>query len=76
MDYQCKAILNREQFGSHRFSLNPKQILKEFLVYRFLRKKYKNARQRYLGFDGKKEITSRIPSYQIAEILSGYRSSF
>lgn len=34
-----------------------------------LRKKYKNARQRFLGFDGKKEITSRIPSYQIAEIL-------
>lgn len=34
-----------------------------------LKKKYKNAKQRYLGFDGKKEITSRIPSYQIAEIL-------
>lgn len=44
VDYQCKAILNREQFGSHRFSLNPKQILKEFLVYRFLRKKYKNLK--------------------------------
>ena len=34
-----------------------------------LRKKYKNARQRYLGFDGKKEITSRIPSYQITLII-------
>ena len=47
VDYQCKAILNREQFGSYRFSLNPKQILKEFLVYRLLRKKYKNSNQKY-----------------------------
>ena len=41
-----------------------------------LRKKYKNARQRYLGFDGKKEITSRIPSYQIAEILEKLAEPF
>ena len=41
-----------------------------------LRKKYKNARQRFLGFDGKKEITSRIPSYQIAEILEKLAEPF
>ncbi|WP_027406886.1 DISARM system helicase DrmA [Anaerovibrio sp. RM50] len=41
-----------------------------------LKKKYKNARQRYLGFDGKKEITSRIPSYQIAEILEKLAEPF
>ena len=41
-----------------------------------LRKKYKNARQRFLGYDGKKEITSRIPSYQIAEILEKLAEPF
>ncbi len=44
--------------------------------FKVLRKKYKNARQRFLGFDGKKEITSRIPSYQIAEILEKLAEPF
>jgi hypothetical protein len=43
---------------------------------KILKKKYKNAKQRYLGFDGKKEITSRIPSYQIAEILEKLAEPF
>ena len=43
---------------------------------RVLKKKYKYARQRFLTFDGKKEITSRIPSYQIAEILEKLAEPF
>ena len=41
-----------------------------------LRNHYKFDKRRYLPFDGKKEITSRIPSYQIAEILEKLAESF
>lgn len=42
VDYQCKAIIEREQFGKEAFSLNPRQVLKDILINRPLRKKYKN----------------------------------
>lgn len=41
-----------------------------------LRNHYNFDKRRYLPFDGKKEITSRIPSYQIAEILEKLAESF
>ena len=41
IDYQCNAIINREQFGDFKFSLNPKNILKDLLVNRVLRRKYR-----------------------------------
>ena len=42
VDYQCKAIIEREQFGKEPFSLKPRQIIKNLLINRPLRKKYSN----------------------------------
>jgi len=42
IDYQCEAIIKREQFGTYKPSLNPKEIVKDILVNRILRKKYKH----------------------------------
>ena len=36
---------------------------------RVVKNKYNSPEQRYLSFEGKKEITSRIPSYEISQIL-------
>ena len=36
---------------------------------RVVKNKYNSPEQRYLSFEGKKEITSRIPSWEIAQIL-------
>lgn len=36
---------------------------------RVVKNKYNSPEQRYLNFEGKKEITSRIPSWEIAQIL-------
>lgn len=36
---------------------------------RVVKNKYNSSEQRFLSFEGKKEITSRIPSWQIAEVL-------
>lgn len=40
IDYQCKAIIERENLKNRKFSLNPKEILKDLLIYRILRRKY------------------------------------
>ncbi len=36
---------------------------------RVVKNKYNSIAQRYIGIDGKKEITSRIPSWEIAQVL-------
>lgn len=36
---------------------------------RIVKNKYNSPEQRYLSFEGKKEITSRIPSWEIAQVL-------
>lgn len=36
---------------------------------RVVKNKYNSLEQRYLSFEGKKEITSRIPSWEIAQVL-------
>jgi hypothetical protein len=36
---------------------------------RVVKNKYNSPAQRYIGIDGKKEITSRIPSWEIAQVL-------
>ena len=36
---------------------------------RVVKNKYNSPEQRYLSFEGKKEITSRIPSWEIAQVL-------
>lgn len=36
---------------------------------RVVKNKYHSPAQRYIGIDGKKEITSRIPSWEIAQVL-------
>jgi Helicase conserved C-terminal domain. len=36
---------------------------------RVVKNKYNSIVQRYIGIDGKKEITSRIPSWEIAQVL-------
>lgn len=36
---------------------------------RVVKNKYGSIEQRYIGIDGKKEITSRIPSWEIAQVL-------
>lgn len=36
---------------------------------RVVKNKYKSLAQRFLSFEGKKEITSRIPSWEIAQVL-------
>ena len=42
VDYQCEAILRRESFGAFKFSISPREILKDVFINRVLRKKYHN----------------------------------
>lgn len=43
---------------------------------RVVKKKYNSPAQRYIGIDGKKEITSRIPSWEIAQVLEKLAVSY
>lgn len=43
---------------------------------RVVKNKYNSSEQRYLSFEGKKEITSRIPSWDIAQILEKLAISY
>ena len=42
IDYQCEAIVKRENIEKRKLSLNIRGILKDIIVNRVLRKKYKN----------------------------------
>lgn len=44
IDYQCKSIIEREQFGRERLTFSVRQILKEIFINRQLRIKYKNLK--------------------------------
>lgn len=43
---------------------------------RVVKNKYNSPAQRYIGIDGKKEITSRIPSWEIAQVLEKLAVSY
>ena len=43
---------------------------------RVVKNKYNSPEPRYLNFEGKKEITSRIPSWEIAQVLEKLAVSF
>lgn len=43
---------------------------------RVVKNKYNSSEQRYLSFEGKKEITSRIPSWEIAQVLEKLAISY
>ena len=43
---------------------------------RVVKNKYHSPEQRYIGIDGKKEITSRIPSWEIAQVLEKLAISY
>lgn len=43
---------------------------------RVVKNKYDSPAQRYIGIDGKKEITSRIPSWEIAQVLEKLAVSY
>ena len=43
---------------------------------RVVKNKYNSPEQRYLSFEGKKEITSRIPSWEIAQVLEKLAISY
>lgn len=43
---------------------------------RVVKNKYNSSEQRYLSFEGKKEITSRIPSWEIAQVLEKLAVSY
>lgn len=43
---------------------------------RVVKNKYNSSEQRYLSFEGKKEITSRIPSWKIAQVLEKLTISY
>lgn len=43
---------------------------------RVVKNKYNSLEQRYLSFEGKKEITSRIPSWEIAQVLEKLAISY
>lgn len=43
---------------------------------RVVKNKYNSPVQRYIGIDGKKEITSRIPSWEIAQVLEKLAVSY
>lgn len=43
---------------------------------RVVKNKYNSSEQRYLSFEGKKEITSRIPSWDIAQVLEKLAISY
>ena len=43
---------------------------------RVVKNKYNSSEQRYLNFEGKKEITSRIPSWEIAQVLEKLAISY
>lgn len=43
---------------------------------RVVKNKYHSPVQRYIGIDGKKEITSRIPSWEIAQVLEKLAISY
>ena len=43
---------------------------------RVVKNKYHSPAQRYIGIDGKKEITSRIPSWEIAQVLEKLALSY
>lgn len=43
---------------------------------RVVKNKYNSPEQRYLSFEGKKEITSRIPSWEIAKVLEKLAVSY
>ena len=43
---------------------------------RVIKNKYNSLEQRYLSFEGKKEITSRIPSWEIAQVLEKLAISY
>lgn len=43
---------------------------------RVVKNKYNSPAQRYIGIDGKKEITSRIPSWEIAQVLEKLAISY
>lgn len=43
---------------------------------RVVKNKYNSLSQRYIGLDGKKEITSRIPSWEIAQVLEKLAISY
>ncbi|MCM1288022.1 MAG: DISARM system helicase DrmA [Clostridium sp.] len=43
---------------------------------RVVKNKYNSLAQRYIGIDGKKEITSRIPSWEIARVLEKLAISY
>ena len=43
---------------------------------RVVKNKYNSPVQRYIDFDGKKEITSRIPSWEIAQVLEKLAVSY
>lgn len=43
---------------------------------RVVKNKYNSPAQRYIDFDGKKEITSRIPSWEIAKVLEKLAVSY
>lgn len=43
---------------------------------RVVKNKYNSPEQRYLSFEGKKEITSRIPSWEIAQVLEKLAVSY
>ena len=44
IDYQCKSIIEREQFGREQLTFSVRQILKEIFINRQLRIKYKNLK--------------------------------
>ena len=65
----------------------PKFLLETFIAYslldddiasriRVVKNKYNSSEQRYLSFEGKKEITSRIPSWDIAQVLEKLAISY
>lgn len=43
---------------------------------RVVKNKYNSQKQRYIGIDGKKEITSRIPSWEIVQVLERLAVSY
>ena len=59
----------------HRYGQKNDVVVINLLI-RVVKNKYNSSEQRYLSFEGKKEITSRIPSWEIAQVLEKLAISY
>lgn len=69
VDYQCQSIIEREHLGKEQLSFSLRQLLKEFLINRHLRKKYKNLKEWLLS---NAKIGCYYNKYNIKDACSQY----